>query len=206
MSVLVKICGIRTIDDVKKAIVAGADFIGLNFVSTSKRRVDLQTAKTIVKNLKGLVQVVGVFQNQPVEYVNKVAQELQLDYVQLHGSESPNYCDLVSTRVIKVFSLESEFDPKTLSKNLKKYQVGHFLFDRQVQGKGKNLNPKLIRRIANSYPIFLAGGLNSQNIYEVVNFAKPFAVDVAGGVESKGKIDADKVRAFIQKAKAIKYY
>src|SRR3989344_3416960 len=131
MNVHVKICGIETKKDAEIAIQNGADFIGLNFVPTSKRRISLARAKKIIKILnRSVVKIVGVFQNESIVKVNKVSQELHLDYVQLHGSESPQYCDQISTKIIKVFSLKLDFDSDEILQSMREYQIDYFLLDR----------------------------------------------------------------------------
>ncbi len=207
MNVRVKICGIQTLEDAKNAIQNGADFIGLNFVSTSKRRISLTRAKKIVKNIKRSgMYIVGVFQNQKVEIVNNISQELQLDYVQLHGSESPEYCDQISTKIIKVFSLESDFNPDELLQSIQKYRAHYFLLDRKKQGEGPVLRSKPLKNIVKKFPLFIAGGLNPQNVSEIVRSTEPFAVDVAGGIETDGKIDYEKIKLLIKNSKSINYY
>jgi len=207
MNVLVKICGIKNLVDAEIAIQNGADYIGLNFVPASKRRISFGKAKNIIENIKrSTVQIVGVFQNQPAAKVNRISHELQLDYVQLHGSESPQYCQKISTKIIKVFPLESDFDPDEVLLSIQNYQVDYFLLDRGKQGEGPVLQRSLLKKIVEKYPIFIAGGLNTQNISETVRVVGPFAVDVSGGVERDGKIDFKKVRLFIKSAKSINHY
>lgn len=194
MNVSVKICGIRSIESALAAIDAGADFIGLNFVPSSKRKVSAGQAKEIIAAIKGQIKIVGVFQNADADSVNQVAETLGLDFVQLHGDEDPAYCARIKTDVIKRVSIKQD---------LKAFDVPFFLLDREVQGKGKLVDTNAARRIAQEFEIFLAGGLNPKNVAKIVQEVRPFAVDVAGGIETDGKEDFEKMRTFVLHAKSI---
>lgn len=198
----VKICGIQTVDDALSSIEAGADFIGLNFVRSSHRRVDFETASEIVNFVRDQQKgdrpkIVGVFKDQSYPYVNLIADNLKLDFVQLHGEESLEYCALMTVAVIKVFSLTNKFDLEKTYQNMKRYSVAHYLVDREIQGQGTHLNINKIKELAQMIPFFLAGGLTPEKIKSISLVVKPYAVDVASGVETDGNIDKNKVSAFI---------
>lgn len=196
MNTRVKICGIRSLESAKVAIDAGADFIGLNFVPTSKRRVDYNLAKEISKQAKGNIQLVGVFQDQPIELIDQYVADLDLDFVQLHGNEDPIYCQNVSANVIKVFSLPNDFDIEQVHGQMKQYPVAYFLIDREKQGKGEVLDIKKVALLSKSFLSFLAGGLTPENVGTIARQVQPFAVDVAGGIETNGKEDINKIKEF----------
>ena len=202
MSAKVKICGLRTRAAARVAFAEGADFLGFNFIPTSKRYITQDKAKEIIGELPKEVKVVGVFQNESIEEIKKAIDSLKLDFVQLHGDESPEYHGLTQyAGVIKVFSLESDFDlPKTISE-MEKYDVDYFLVDRKYQGRGEPLDPERVRGLTSLFPIILAGGLTVENVKETVRIAQPFAVDVAGGVETEGEQDLEKIKEFIRRAK-----
>lgn len=202
---LVKICGIRTVEAAKTAAEAGADFLGFNFVPSSKRKVTAKTAKHIISSLHKNPRpgLVGVFMNQPLAYVKKIAKNLKLDYVQLHGGESPKYCGQIKfAKVIKAFGLTANFNlVKTIDK-LKDCKANYFLLDRLSRGKGKMLAPLKIKALSGKFPLILAGGLNPGNVLKALkgqNFLK--GADVAGGIEIKGIQDNAKIRDFISKVK-----
>ena len=136
----VKICGIKTLSAAKAAISAGADFLGLNFVPTSKRCISEETAKEIIAELRGprpvahKVRFTGVFQNQSLEFVNQTADRLDLDFVQLHGGESPEYCAFINRPVIKVFSVDADFDAQAVIKQMEPYPAHYFMLDRKKKG------------------------------------------------------------------------
>jgi len=176
MKVKVKICGIRTLDAAKTAINAGADFLGFNFVSTSKRFIEPELAKKIIDKLKGRTKIVGVFQNAKTDYINAVISLLDLDFVQLHEK-----------RIIKST----------------KDKIIYLLVDRKVQGVGLIPNLNKAKTSAKKSEIFLAGGLNPENIESVIKKVHPFAVDVASGIETNGVEDINKIKKFIKNVKGV---
>jgi len=197
---LIKICGIQSVEDAKTVIDAGAHFIGLNFVRSSKRRISVHTAHEIVRHIRYLspkVQIVGVFQNQTPEYINMIADQISLDLVQLHGGESPKFVSNISKPVIKAFSLDSKFDVAQTVQSMKAYNVAHYLIDRKAQGRGEVLSSHQVAQLAHYVDFFLAGGLTPENVKGIVATTKPYAVDVAGGVEVDGRIDEKKVKEFV---------
>lgn len=197
----VKICGLRTIEAVRTAVEAGATFIGFNFVPSSRRYIELSAAQEIMQQIGRTVKYVGVFQNDPVETVNFIADTLQLDYVQLHGKEGPEYTVQVNRPVINAFALEQDFDAEELAGQMREYQnVPYFLLDRKEQGQGEPLNLNTVRELTNEFEFFLAGGLNPENVKNSVLIANPFGVDVASGIETKGKTDLEKITQFVRNA------
>lgn len=201
MKVKVKICGIKTLETAQAAFDAGADFVGFNFVSTSKRYIEPEKAKKISSRLgENNIKLVGVFQNEKIDVVNKLISYLKLDYVQLHGNESPEYIKRIdNAKILKTFSLPADFDIKSTIKKMKNYNVDYFLLDREAQGKGKLLNPDKVRELTSIFPIILGGGLTVENIVNILQITKPQAVDVAGGIETNGVKDNNKIFQFIEK-------
>ena len=197
MKVKVKICGIRSLEVAKTAIDAGADFIGLNFVPDSKRKIDIATGKTITRYAKDKIATVGVFQDAPVILVNKLAKELRLDYVQLHGKEDVMYMRQITIPIIK------RVGTTTAMEKYKKIPIDFFLLDRTQRGRGPLVNLVVAKKISESFPIFFAGGLTPENVALAIQKVKPFAVDVAGGIETDGKEDKEKIKRFITNAKEV---
>lgn len=198
MSVEVKICGIRTLEAAQTAVDAEASFLGFNFVPSSKRYIEPDEAKKIIDQIRGVSQVVGVFQNAAVEEVNEIASKLGLDFVQLHGSESPEYVNQIKVRVIKAFSLSSDLNSDQIIVTMDRYSVPLYLLDREKQGQGAKVNLKKAHELAKLFPLFISGGLTPDNVAEVIKVAKPYGVDVAGGVETNGVQDLKKIKAFIK--------
>lgn len=188
----IKICGVRTIAAAEAAVSAGAEYIGFNFVPTSKRFVDPKIALKIVKRIKGKVLTVGVFQNEKSSKVNKISEMLALDYVQLHGDEDEAYMKTIKSSIIKKITVDAA---------VKQTQESFFLLDRPTQGEGAMVNTEQARMLTQKYAVFLAGGLTPENVGIIVKRVQPYAVDVAGGIETEGKEDVQKIKEFIMNAK-----
>jgi phosphoribosylanthranilate isomerase len=201
--IMIKICGIRSEMAARTAVFGGAKFLGFNFVSGSRRKIAPNIAKQIIDQFKNQVKIVGVFQNQSLEEINKTAEFLDLDFVQLHGDEDEIFAEEVERPVIKVLQLESEFDITDVLKEMNKFKSDYFLLDRKKQGKGKMLNLKHLSIIAKEKQIFVAGGLTPENVLEVVRNVRPFGVDVAGGIETNRVEDTEKIKLFIEKARKV---
>jgi N-(5'phosphoribosyl)anthranilate (PRA) isomerase len=123
--VRVKICGITTLEDAHHTVQAGADALGFVFYEASPRHISPEQGASIIKTLPPLIQVVGLFVNADAEYVNATADFCQLDIVQLHGDEAPDYCNMIRRRVIKAFRIKdiNSLDP------IKNYRVAGMLLD-----------------------------------------------------------------------------
>jgi len=188
----VKICGIRTVEAAQAAIEAGADYLGFNFVPSSRRFIESRQALEIINKVKGKVKIVGVFQNAEITMVNQLVKQLDLDFVQLHGQENPEYIRHIQSKLIKVINSFKEIDS---------YTVDYFLLDRVKQGEGEMVNVEEAILIVSKYRIFLAGGLTPENVTGAVRKIQPFGVDVARGIETNGKQDIEKIKAFIRNAK-----
>jgi phosphoribosylanthranilate isomerase len=209
-SIKVKICGIKDLGSAEVAVEAGTDYVGFNFVKSSRRYIEPKDALKIAKKIRGKVMTVGVFQNEDYGRVNEVAQLLGLDFVQLHGDEDEGYVARVKRKVIKKFSIYNFpnkgtrfFKPSqfTVKSQFLNANLAYLLLDREVQGLGETVDLEKAREIAERIPVFLAGGLKPDNVGEIVRKVRPFAVDVAGGVEIDGKKDAGKMREFIKNVK-----
>ena len=201
VSPLVKICGIRTQIAAKTCIKAGADLLGFNFVSTSKRYITPEKALAIISQLPYSAQTVGIFQNETLENVCATAKKLNLTFVQLHGTETPEYCQLIPTRVIKTFSLPKNFDVNRTLKQMKKYHVDFYLLDRKEQGTGELLDFNKVRLIIRKFPVLLAGGLTNQNVAYAIHICHPAGIDVASGIEIDGKQNLKLIADFIKNSR-----
>lgn len=194
MNVKIKICGIRTSKVAFAAIDSGADYLGFNFVPDSRRFIDPVFAAKIIAMIKDKVQTVGIFQNADMATVREVAKQLDLDFVQLHGQENSEYIKQIHSRVIKAIHSPAEAPL---------YSVDYFLLDRVLQGEGRMVDAREARVVADTRPIFLAGGLTPYNVARAVRKIQPFAVDVASGIESDGVPDVRKIKEFIKNAKKV---
>lgn len=200
---LVKICGLTNLEDTLAAIDLGADFLGFNFYPQSPRYLSYEKAKKIFEEIPPNIFKVGVFVNEEYENVIDIAQLLELDYLQFHGDESPEFCNQMGHPWWKAIRLENESDIEKISQ----YESEWVLIDAHVQGQyggtGQKPDWELVKRVKNlGKKIFLAGGLNPENIQLAIATVQPYAVDVASGVESKpGKKDLKKMEDFVSKAK-----
>lgn len=189
----VKICGIRTLAAAQVAIKIGADYLGFNFVPTSKRYIKPERAKEIIKQIKNQVKIVGIFQNDEIRTVNGIASILGLDFVQLHGNEDKGYISQLKVPVIKAIQIDDKPE---------KIDAVYFLLDRPNR-KGQMVNFVKAAKLAAKFPIFYAGGVTCDNVARVIRQVQPFAVDVAAGIETTGLQDVNKIKIFIENAKEI---
>lgn len=200
---LVKICGLTNLEDTLAAIDLGADFLGFNFYPQSPRYLSYEKAKKIFEEIPPNIFKVGVFVNEQYENIIDIAQLLELDYLQFHGDESPEFCNQMGHPWWKAIRLENESDIEKISQ----YESEWVLIDAHVQGQyggtGQKPDWELVKRVKNlGKKIFLAGGLNPENIQLAIATVQPYAVDVASGVESKpGKKDLKKMEDFVSKTK-----
>lgn len=202
---LVKICGMKTVEDARLAASAGTDFIGFIFAESS-RKITSQTAASIAKELPASIKKVGVFANQSKAEILEIASMAGLDFIQLHGQESAEFAKSMPLPVIKAFSIKSKED---LNK-IVGYPAEYYLVDLPKKPKSSQkihvtLDWKMLADSSlPSEKLILAGGLTADNVAEAVKIVQPIGVDVASGVETDGKKDGQKIRAFIQNAKQIK--
>ncbi|MCM8776116.1 MAG: phosphoribosylanthranilate isomerase [Candidatus Omnitrophica bacterium] len=201
----VKICGNTNPEDAKLAAEWGADYLGFIFAE-SKRKLDIVTAKAVIDTLPHFEKFVGVFYNQPKSEVESIAKKLGLKILQFHGEETSLYCQAFMDKgyeVIKTFRIKNEMSLKRIDE----YNVSAYLFDTYAKeergGTGIPFDWNLIQdRPFVHDKLFLAGGLNVNNVQTAISLIRPFAVDVASGVEkSPGRKDPDLLRQFIQIAK-----
>ncbi len=198
----VKICGITRVEDALAAVRLGADALGLNFWPGSKRYIAPADARDIVRHLPPFVTAVGVFVNPTREEVLRAQDASGVGVVQLHGDEPPALCASIPFPVVKAIRVS---DARALAA-LASYEVQAFLFDASCAGYGGG-GVAFDWRIAaaapaSGVPVILAGGLHPGNVAEAVRAVRPWAVDVASGVESApGVKDPEKMRLFIERAK-----
>ncbi|QUG83083.1 phosphoribosylanthranilate isomerase [Bacillus nitratireducens] len=198
----VKICGITDVETAKRACEYGADALGFVFAE-SKRKITPENAKEIIGELPAHVLKVGVFVNESVEVVQKIADECELTHVQLHGSEDNHQIKRLNIPSIKALGVTSEADMK----NAQTYEADYILFDSPKEkfygGNGKTFPWDLLTHMPKALreKTILAGGLNIINIEEAIQTVQPYMVDVSSGVETEGKKDLKKIKQFIKKAK-----
>jgi phosphoribosylanthranilate isomerase len=203
--VRIKICGITNAGDALLAAELGAHALGFIFYQKSPRSISPDKARHMIAQLPPFVLSVGVFLDEDAAQVREIASLAGLDWVQLHGSESPEYCRSLGRRVIKGFRVRNE----QIFAQLTEYQgaAQAFLLDTYRPGvpggTGETFDWAIARQVKKCGPIILAGGLTPENVAEAIRVAQPQAVDVASGVEAApGKKDPEKLKAFIEAVKS----
>ena len=188
----VKICGITNLKDAQMAVNYGASALGFIFYDQSPRCIQSEIASQIVAELNGQVAFVGVFVNEKLDQIHAIADEVGLNFIQLHGDETPEYCQKVQLSVIKVFRVSPEFDGGMMDG----YNVHAFLLDTYKKGTpggtGEIFNWNIIGNLSIDIPIILSGGLDAGNIKNGINIVMPSAVDINSGVESRPGIKDEK--------------
>jgi phosphoribosylanthranilate isomerase len=202
MTVRIKICGITNKEDALAAAHLGADALGFVF-APSPRKISAESAREIIKVLPPFVQTVGVFVDEDPERVSSMAARCGLDILQLHGSESVDYCSSFDRRVIKAVRLQSRDELKNLSKYVN--VVDALLLDTYVPNKlggtGITFDWKLAVEARRYGRIVLAGGLNPENVAAAISMVKPYAVDASSGLEKRpGVKDHKKMAQFMSEA------
>ena len=198
---IIKICGIKTLNDALAAIHAGADYLGFNFYSKSARFIEKDTCSEVTSVLKKEyphIKLVGVFVNSSVEDMKNILETCSLDLAQLHGDETPEILSALDGKAFKAF--------RGIPENVNGFARSEspaFLVDASVKGLygGSGVTADWIgaAELAKKYPLLLAGGLTPENVAEAVRSVKPWGVDVASGVESApGEKDAAKLSAFVK--------
>jgi len=205
----VKICGITEESHALAAVGAGADFIGLVFAPSSRRITPAKAYEiaSAVKKNSNTTKVVGIFVNAPQSMVNKVADFCGLDWIQLSGDESWEYCRDVIKPIIKAIPVEQQSPEEIYAKlsaggKLLSTQRFITLLDSQANGKyggtGLTFDWKIAQQVARRFPVIIAGGLNSENVAQAIEMVAPWGVDVSSGVEVDGIKSPAKIRAFIE--------
>lgn len=195
----IKICGITNPDDALMAVEAGADALGFVFVPNTPRYITSGPVAKIVEQLPPFITTVGLFVNEDAEKIQRIADQCHLDVFQLHGNESPEFCNTLNRKTIKAFRVKDE---SSLSQ-VPDYRVSAYHLDTYVKGKmggtGLIFNWALAEKIKKYGPVILAGGLNPRNVASAVRQVHPYGVDVSSGVEaSPGRKAPAKVEAFIE--------
>lgn len=198
--VKVKICGITDLSTALAAVNAGADALGFVFAPRSRRRIEPAAARDIISALPSSIDTVGVFTGTPPEEICRIAAYCNLDIIQLQGGDTlPAGLPVIQClRVGDKGVVEGNFLPGAAALLLDTY---HPEMD---GGTGMTFNWQIAAGITTNLPLILAGGLNSANVARAIKTVRPAAVDVSSGVETGGKKDSKKIKAFIQTVKEVK--
>jgi indole-3-glycerol phosphate synthase/phosphoribosylanthranilate isomerase len=210
-SVQVKICGLRTQEHLNAAIDAGADMLGFVFYEPSHRYLEPQEVQALWASPinrgpadQRLPDPVGVFVNKDAGFINDVAEQVGLHFVQLHGHESPEFCQQIKRPVLKALHLHTHADKGMI----KAYQetTWRILLDTPTPawgGTGVTHDWSLAHSVATEIPIMLAGGLTPENVAEAISQVHPWGIDVSSGVETNKHKDVTKIRTFIENVRNV---
>ena len=205
---LIKICGITNLEDALASVAAGADALGFNFYKPSPRYITPQQAREIIRQLPESTLKVGVFgHEESPSAVRDIACEANIEALQLHGDESPEYCRELAADyyVIKTFAVSDNFDMESL----KAYDVAAIMLDTKHQslrgGTGRVFDWSVAQQVRQTIAkLFLAGGLSSENVENAIRIVKPFAVDACSALEEKpGKKSHEHIRVFINTVRGV---
>ena len=197
----VKVCGITNLEDALAAAEMGADALGF-VLASSPRQVSPEDLRHLVAELPPLILKIGVFVDSPLDEVRRIMSDCGLNLAQLHGSESPEYCEALFPRAIKAFQVKDA----TVLKQLPLYRASAYLLDgyhsKLKGGSGQSFDWEIAQQARGLGRIILSGGLTPENVARAIAIAEPYGVDVSSGVEARpGKKDHGKLAAFIQAVK-----
>ena len=194
-----KICGLSRLEDIIAVNRHGADYAGFVFCQKSKRYVDPYKANELIELLRADIKPVGVFMDEPLDNVVRIARLTGVELVQLHGHESEEYVEYVKRTldrpVIKAYKASEEGALEKAANS----NADYVMIDSGA-GSGKKFDWSILKDFKRDY--FLAGGLDPESVGEAIRMLEPFAVDVSSGVETDGVKDEAKIASFI---KAVKY-
>ncbi len=202
----VKICGLRTPEHIDAAVEAGADMLGFIFYEPSHRYIAPQQLPALLDQSYAqpaqgqvLPDLVGVFVNKDASYINDVVEQAGLHYVQLHGTEPPDFCQQIKRPVIKALPLKETTDRELLQQYAS--VTWRLLLDTPTSawgGTGVTSDWDRARQVAHEHKILLAGGLTPENVAQAIERVHPWGIDVSSGVETAKQKDVAKIRAFIE--------
>ena len=203
----VKICGIRRAEDIEIVNKYLPDFIGFIFVPASKRYVEPSAVAELKKNLDPRIKTVGVFVNESIEKIREIKKVCSLDVIQLHGEETPQFCEELGGRIWKAIRVKDEDCVEILDTYAEYTEL--LLLDTYVDGThggtGQAFDWDLIEFFSADYNIGLAGGITRENVLKAKKKVEPELIDVASGSETNGLKDEEKIKDIIQIIRGKKY-
>ncbi len=198
----VKVCGMRDPKNIKAMAALPIDFMGFIFYEKSPRNVDT----LMPENMPQHIDRVGVFVNSDIDFIIKKINFYHLNFIQLHGDESPEYCDDIQSQtdiqIIKAFRIDDTFDFKIL----KRYETSctYFLFDtkaKQYGGTGKKFDWNILEKYTGDTPFLLSGGIDTEDARTIrnLNFNNMAGVDVNSKFELQPALkDVQKIENFLE--------
>ena len=208
---LFKICGLRDPNSALVAAESGASFLGFAFVEGVRRQLLPERGAEVISEYRKIAgsdgpKLIGLFANQPADFIDSVAKLCGLDYAQLCGDEPPDFWNGLSIPVIRQVKVRDDLDkPDAVALALRDVEMalgaGHLaMLDKHVAGAlggtGFSFDWEVAREIARDHKVLLAGGLTPENVAQAIRVAQPWGVDVSSGVETNGQKDPVKIRTF----------
>lgn len=201
----IKVCGVTTPDDAIAVAAEGVDALGLNFVPSSPRHLTASEARSIVRAVRGQVELIGVVADLSISACEELFAESGVDSLQLHGSESPAFQEMLGGRAFKAIGIAQPEDVE----RARAYGGERLLVDASVGGRSGGVGIPFewswVTDLVHTRKVIVAGGLGPANVAQAVAALHPFGVDVASGVEldgNKRRKDPAKVAAFVRAARA----
>ncbi|WP_341227541.1 phosphoribosylanthranilate isomerase [uncultured Arcticibacterium sp.] len=205
MNLKLKVCGMRDNQNIKDVLTVNPDYMGFIFFEKSPRNLDIDWNPEILQSFPETTKKVGVFVNEALEIVIEKVKKYQLDLVQLHGSESTNYCQKLETLkipVMKAFSVDEGFDFESVIPYQK--ACTQFLFDTKAKGgyggHGKTFDWTLLDQYTLNTPFLLAGGIDLSNIEELININNPALL----GIDVNSKFEIEPALKDIEKLRKLR--
>lgn len=200
----IKICGLKRVEDVTYVNKYLPDFVGFVFAG-EKRRIDKDQAKSLKDKLDPLIQVVGVFVNEPLEHLQQLIEEHIIDIVQLHGDEEEEYIKQVKqlkVPVIRACRVKDRNDVLVSQHSVADFILFDTFIESEYGGSGKTFTHELLSE--NQREFFLAGGITPENVEQIIKQVTPYAIDISSGVETNGVKDEEKIRKVVEIVRAAK--
>lgn len=205
IAVKVKICGITNVKDALAAIEMGADLLGFNFYPKSKRYVTPEKAREIIAKLPTFVDTAGIFVNAPADQIRKVSKGGLLNWVQLHGDETPEFCDTlrwISPKVIKAIRIRNSEDIQAANKFYTDAVLLDAFHPDEYGGTGQKFDWNLVTNL--QVRVFLAGGITPENAVEAIEVGA-YGIDICSGIESSPGIkDHEKMQKLFDNIKHVR--
>tara|TARA_B100001013_G_scaffold344061_1_gene273305 strand:- start:570 stop:1214 length:645 start_codon:yes stop_codon:yes gene_type:complete len=211
MALKVKICGLKTINQVNESIKGNAKMIGLMFYNKSPRHIDIKTAKKLSMFAEKKISRVGIFANMKISEIKKIVENVRLDYLQFHGNETINFLEDIKKKtkikIIKAVKIINNNDIKRI--NAFRNICNYILIDSKIviknnlnfKKKTKELNWKLLKNIRNKSTLILSGALDIENLEKAIKMSNIRFVDVSSSIEtSPGKKNIKKINKFLKLA------
>jgi phosphoribosylanthranilate isomerase len=190
MELRLKVCGITELEDARYLAGAGADYLGFVQHEDSPRYAPPSLARDIIEWVHG-PKPVGVFVNDGAAEINAAIDEAGFELAQLHGQEPPHVVEQVDCPVIKAIHVRNDAAPEQLRTLFERYEdvAEYFLLDTHNSsvwgGTGESFNWRLARELSSDYPVFLAGGIDADNVQRAVETMRPFAIDLSSSLEDR---------------------